>query len=211
MKKGNQKIYIIGILLLVLVSILGIMSLIRNENLNSSNQNNNKVETDATRFAKEYEEVDQNNVFVYRDAEEIIKILENGTGIVYLGFPECKWCQRYVTFLNEVAKAENVEKIYYYNILEAREKNTNEYQQIVKILEEYLQYDEEGNKRVYVPSVIAVHQGEIVGFDDETSLDTNGKESPDEYWTEDEIKDLKEKLTEMIQETQVGICTDCNK
>ena len=59
---------------------------------------------DNEKFANEYTEVGKNNVFVYREADEIIKILEGGTGIVYLGFPECPWCQAYVPMLNEVAK-----------------------------------------------------------------------------------------------------------
>lgn len=103
-----------------------------------------------------------------------------------------------------------VSKIYYYDILEARKNNTEEYQQIVSLLEKHLQYDEEGNKKVYVPSVIAVKKGEIVGFDDETAWDTKGYEKPEDYWTEDEVKDLKEKLETMIGDAGLNICSDCN-
>ena len=169
-----------------------------------------KEKTDGEKFSEEYTEITKDNVFVYRDIEEIIKILEHGTGIVYLGFPECPWCQSYVKYLNEVSKDMAVEKIYYYDILEDRQNNTEEYQKIVSLLEEHLQYDQEGNKRIYVPSVIAVKKGEIVGFDDETAWDTKGFEKPEEYWTEDEVKDLKEKLEKMIADTGLYICTDCN-
>lgn len=58
--------------------------------------------TDAQRFKKEYANVRDDNVFIYKSTEEIINILEHGTGIVYLGFPECPWCQAYVKFLDEV-------------------------------------------------------------------------------------------------------------
>ena len=71
-------------------------------------------ETDSQKFAKEYSTVTEDNYFVYRNAEEIIKILEHGTGVVYLGFPECPWCQAYVPMLNEVSDVEGLEKIYYY-------------------------------------------------------------------------------------------------
>ena len=170
-----------------------------------------KKETDEEKFAKEYNTVDENNYFVYRDIDEIIKILENGTGVVYLGFPECPWCQAYVPMLNEVADSEGVEKIYYFNTLEDRKSNTEEYKKIVEILHDYLQYDDEGNKRVYVPAVIFVSKGEIVGFDDETSYDTKGFEKPEEYWNEDEVTDLKHKLTENINKVLDNKCTDCNK
>ena len=72
--------------------------------------------SDSKKFTEEYTKVPKYNVFVYRDSSEIIKILEHGTGVVYLGFPECPWCQAYVKYLNEVAKEVGIDKIYYYNI-----------------------------------------------------------------------------------------------
>lgn len=170
-----------------------------------------KEETDAEKFAKEYTTVTEDNYFVYRDIEEIIKILEHGTGVIYLGFPECPWCQAYVPTLNEIADIEGLEKIYYFNILEDRKNNTEEYQKIVSILNDYLQYDEEGNKRIYVPAVIAVSEGKIVGFDDETAYDTKGFDNPEDYWTEEELSDLKTKLTDMINTVLDNKCTDCNE
>ena len=151
------------------------------------------------------------NVFLYRNASEIIRILENGTGVVYLGFPECKWCQKYVTYLDEVAKENDITRIYYFNIYDARANNTEEYQQIVSLLEEYLAYDEEGNKRVFVPAVVVVDGGEIVGFDDETSLDTHDLDDPEEYWTEEEVNDLMDKLATMFDYVNDGICSECNE
>lgn len=200
MKKKN--FILLGITVLVIVAIVVGVVLILNKN--------NKTEiTDAVKFSEEYTEIDKNNVFVYRSVDEIINILENGTGIVLLGFPECPWCQRYVKYLNEVAKDLGIDKIYYYNIREDRKNNTEDYQKIVAILKEYLQYDEEGNKRIYVPSVIALKKGEIVGFDDETAWDTKGFKTPAEYWTDDEVKDLKERLETMIANTGMNICTEC--
>lgn len=170
-----------------------------------------EIETDSQKFAKEYTQVTDDNYFVYRNSEEIIKILEHGTGVVYIGFPECPWCQAYVPMLNEVADIEGLEKIYYYNILNDRKDNTEDYKKIVSLLDEYLQYDDEGNKRVYVPAVIVVSEGEIIGFDDETSYDTKGFEDPSDYWNDEETSDLKSKLTDMLSKVINNKCTDCNE
>lgn len=167
--------------------------------------------SDAQNFSIEYSSVDSNNVFVYRTSSEIINILKNGTGIVYLGFPSCPWCQAYVPYLNEVAKENGLEKIYYFNILEDRKNNTEDYQEMVSILKDYLQYDSEGNKRIYAPSIISVKAGEIVGFDDETGYDTKGESDPSSYWTDKRVKKLKEKLTSMVKEVLTNTCSDCNK
>ncbi len=168
-----------------------------------------KTLTDQEKFSSEYTQVSKNNVYVYRTVDEIINILEKGTGIVYLGFPECQWCQRYTKYLNEVALDLGIDKIYYYNIRQDRIDNSEEYLKIVSILKEYLQDDEEGNKRIYVPSIIALKKGEIIGFDDETAWDTKGFSTPDEYWTDNEVEELKEKLEKMILDTDMNLCTEC--
>ena len=117
----------------------------------------------------------------------------------------------YVPMLNDIAKENNIEKIYYLNILNERKDNTKEYLEIVDILKEHLRYDDEGNKRIYVPAVIAINNGNIVGFDDETSYDTLGYDDPKDYWTEERKQNLKEKLVSMISKIEINDCTECNK
>ena len=195
-----KKVYIIlVVVLLVVLGVLGVFIF-------------KKDEKDSLKFQKEYSLEDSNNVFVYRSSEEIINILTNGTGVVYLGFPECPWCNDYVKYLNEVAKQNEIDKIYYLNILNDRKDNTEEYVKIVNLIKDYLQFDEEGNKRIYVPAVIAINKGEIVGFDDETAWDTKGYETPQEYWENEDLDGLKTKLKDMFIKTKGNICTtDCNK
>lgn len=173
----------------------------------------NNNDKDNVKFSKEYTSVDEDNVFVYKSAEDIIKIMEHGTGVVYLGFPECPWCNAYVKYLNEVAKDVGIDEIYYYNILEDRKNNTKNYQKIVSLLGNNLQYDEEGNLRIYVPNVSFHINGEIIGNDLETSYDTHGLSSPDEYWTAEEVKDLKERLNSYMKDVfkALNTCTECNK
>ena len=199
--KKKRIMILVSVIILFMIGVVSLVLFLKKDK---------KTVSDMEKFSAEYHEVAKNNVFVYRNIDEIINILEKGTGIVYLGFPECKWCQRYTKYLNEVAMDMGISKIYYYNIREDRKLNTENYQKIVSILENYLQNDEEGNKRIYVPSAIALKKGEIVGFDDETAWDTKGFETPDEYWNTDEVNYLKEKLEKMIADTGSNICTECN-
>lgn len=193
----NKKVIIIISIFIILLSSIFILF--------------NKKEADNIKFKNEYKDVSKNNKFIYKTDEEIIKILKHGTGVVFLGFPECKWCQKYVTFIDEVSKTTEIEKINYLNIKNIREKNTKEYQEIVSILDSYLSYDEDGNKRIYVPCVISVLDGKIVGFDDESSLDTKGFDNPDDYWKNNDQEALINKLETMFKETKKNICySDCN-
>lgn len=198
----NKKLLVIGGILVVLGLILSYFCLIKKDD--------NK-ETDAEKFKSEYTNVTSDNPFVYRSIDQIIQILEKGTGVVYLGFPECPWCQAYVPYVEEVAKTVGIDKVYYFNIKEDRKNNTEEYQKIVKILDVYLSNDEEGNKRVFVPALIIVQDGKIVDFNDETSLDTKGYDSPEEYWKNVGTEDLKTSLEKAFTEIKSKVCkSGCN-
>ena len=196
-----KKSYLI-VILIILFAIIGTVFIYRG-----------CEKSDSIRFKEEYSKVSDNNPFTYRNLDEIVRIMEKGTGVVYLGFPECPWCQAYVKYLDDVAKEVGIEKIYYYNILDDRKNNTEGYQKIVEILKDYLQNDPEGNARIYVPNVSFHVNGKVIGNDYETSLDTHELSNPIDYWTDDEVKELKDNLKEYMQEVYIALnaCTDCNK
>ncbi|HOV34825.1 MAG TPA: hypothetical protein PLS56_02435 [Candidatus Dojkabacteria bacterium] len=206
----HKRLQTIGICCLVVVaSVMLLYNFVLKDKRNEE-KTNTAVEADAKRFAEEYPGVGQDNMFVYKSIDEVIDILENGTGVVYLGFPECKWCQAYVKYLYAVAVEQNIDTIYYTNILADRKNNTEQYQKLVEILKDYLLKDEEGNPRIYVPDVTVVSNGEILGHDNETSVITSADSgTPQEYWNEEKVQNLKEKLREMFQKLQSNTCTSC--
>lgn len=203
----KKKYMIIGAIILLMLGV-GLFLIINKEDEKVIIEKN-----DAGRFAEEYTQITNDNVFVYRSIDEIIKIMKNGTGVVYLGFPECPWCQSYVKYLNEVALSVGIKEIYYFDILEERQKNTENYQEIVKLLGDSLEYDEEGNHRVYVPNVSFHVNGNLIGNDLETAYDTKGYDAPEDYWTEDEVSELKTTLIKYMTSVKnaLNTCTDCNK
>ena len=170
----------------------------------------NDKDKDAIRFSEEYTKVPEDNVFDYVSATKVIDILKNGTGVVYLGFPECAWCQQYVVYLNEVAKENGIDTIYYYNIKDARTNNTESYKKITELLKDYLPTDDEGNERVYVPDVTFVKDGVIVGHDNETSIVTDEDGTPETYWTNEKISSLKSRLSNYMNLVKETVCTNCN-
>jgi len=149
---------------------------------------------DSERFALEYPLVGEDNIFVYRNADETADILARGRGIVFMGFKECPWCQQYAVFLHEAALEMGIDTIYYCDIREDRERNSEGYRKIAAVLTDRLQYDDEGRPRVYVPDVSIVSRGRIIARDFETSRETLGYGSPQEYWNDERENALKERL-----------------
>ncbi len=200
MKKKNILI-LLGVVILVILIISSYFIFFKKD----------KNITDAEKFAKEYTKLSSDNVFTYKSLKEVNKILEKGTGVVYLGFPECPWCQEYVKYVNEVAKKVGLDKVYYFNIREDRTNNTEDYQTTIKLLRDYLPTDEEGNPRVYVPLIAVIQNGKVVITDYETAQDTKGYDTPEEYWANEDLDALKTRLEKAFNTVKSNVCTDCNK
>ena len=166
--------------------------------------------SDSERFALEYPLVGKDNIFVYRNAGETADILAKGRGIVFIGFKECPWCQLYAVFLHDVALEMGMDIIYYCDISEDRQSNSEGYRKIVGILYGRLQYDDEGRPRVYVPDVSIVSRGRIISRDFETSKETLGYDTPQEYWNDERVDALKERLRSGIGILKQIIGFSCN-
>jgi len=179
-KKEKKKI--ITIVSIVVIIILVIGGLLLNYFSDASK--------DARRFAKEHGGVTNNNVFRYVTLEEALKILEKETGIVYFGESNNDWSKQYAKYLNEAAKESRVKKVYYCNIASNIKNNTKNYQKLLEKLHNLLHVDDYGKEYLKIPYVAFVKNGSITNYDDETSL-VYGEITPDKYWTDFEIKELK--------------------
>ena len=157
--------------------------------------------SDSEKFAAEYHDVASDNRYVYATNEQILEVFESGSGIVYLGFPECPWCQKFVPLIDTAAREEQLDKIYYFNIRTARSDNDDTYQKIVEHLKDYLQTDDDGNPRIYTPDITAIRDGEVVGrFKQEPS--ESGQNTPDTYWTDERKERAVTQLRELIRKTR---------
>jgi len=165
---------------------------------------------ESEKFSEVYPNVGKDNVFVYKRLKEINQILTKESGIIFLGFPACIWCQSYVQYVNEVAKEMQIDKIYYYDIYHDRNNLSPDYQQTVKILGDMLPINDNNERRIYVPNLTVVKDGKIVFNDNETATIFSTVENPtEEYWTDEKVEDFKNKLKNAFKDFS-PICTDCN-
>ena len=162
--------------------------------------NEEKEMTDSLKFKEEYEKlnnkdniniiVNENNPFIYSNASDIIKRINNKeTFVIYFGFNKCPYCRTVLPSLIEVSEYLEVDKIYYVDIsnirdtiiinneneLETTKEGTKEYNELLEmldsILEDYTLEDNDGNiistnkKRIYAPSIVTVVEGEIIALE----------------------------------------------
>lgn len=153
----------------------------------------------------EYTELKTGDVFCYEDKKDLPSFMEHGTGILFLGFPECPWCQAYLPMMEEVLEASGAECLYY-NIYTDKKADREYYDQIAGLLvsqndtgEEIIHYDNDGKMVIYMPLALFIEDGRITAFDDETCMEDSSVISPEDYWTAEKKEALKTKLKENIE------------
>lgn len=154
------------------------------------------VTNDSVKFKQEYEDLNEKkednkflylrvnvksyNPIVYSSYDEVIKLINNGTGIIYFGTSDCNWCRAITPILIDTAMENNVEKIYYLDISNDRDvkkmkndkiKTTKEgnenYYKLLKVLDKYLpDYEQYNEKRIYLPLIVFVKDGSILGVEE---------------------------------------------
>lgn len=180
MNKKTFKIILFSIagIVLLFILILGIMFI---------NYLNNKNELDDYNLPKE------NQFILYEEYDKLMEtLLSNGTYYLYIGKPNCPWCQEYVPIYNEIAKDKN-KNIICYNADRIKGtveylnddgtitlSLTKEYDELIKFLATYdesasLGYwkyriiaDSKNNlhtlKWLYVPGLFKIENGKVTDF-----------------------------------------------
>lgn len=183
------------IIILAVLIIGGVIWLVAIQKDSAKSEHINIV--DAKKFHQAYPSVPEKNRFVFATDQKILEIFEKGTGLVFLGFPDCPWCQELAPLVNQAAEDAGLEKIYYLDIQAARTNSDDTYKKLVFYLEDELSKDEDGNPRIYVPDLTAISNGQIVGrFKQEP---TEEKLTPAQYWTTERKQSAIEQITQMIE------------
>lgn len=159
--------------------------------------------TDNVRFSNEYKDISKNNLYVYVNENKVLEILNEKSGILFMGFPSNIWSHYYAEYLNEVAINNHIEEIYYYNFKKDRSLNNSVYNNIVGKLKEYLNYNDAGNIDLSAPTIVIVKNGKIIYFDDEMT-NLKGEIRPEDYFTDYRKNLMKTNLDSAIKSFQAS-------
>jgi len=198
--------------------------------------------SDALRFKEDYEqlngtirqsdgalynsvEIPSDNPIRYVSALEAVDIIQNQTGVIYLGANWCPWCRNAVEVLIEAAKDKGLDTIYYVDMDKLRnvwevqdgklvktQQEQEGYYDLLKALDPILgektysltskgkTYDTK-EKRIYMPLVVFLKDGKILDTHSST-VSLNSDQTKYSKLTEeqhDELKKIYESLIEKIQ------------
>jgi hypothetical protein len=149
--------------------------------------------TDGEKFSKEYTSIPKDNMFVYVKSYEVLDKLNGKDGIILMGFSSNEWMQEYVKYLYNVLKENNVTKVYYYDLLEDRTRNTKNYIKIKEYLKDYLLISDSGTSNLFTPLLLFIKDGNVVYLDNESFL-VYSNNNPIDYWTLDKVTSFSDRI-----------------
>lgn len=102
--------------------------------------------------------------------EQLMALFNEGSHIVYLGFPRCPWCMEYVVYFNEVAKELN-KSIHYYDFQDIRKIEngalTVEFQGLVDKIDPIHLKETTSLGTTYpwlfAPTILIIKEGVVIG------------------------------------------------
>lgn len=103
-------------------------------------------------------------MFVEKTFSDVFETIEaKGTGIYYIGFPDCDWCQSMVAILNRAAQ-ESGQEIGYVGLYDEEKNQIYDQEDRTAFTEfaaEHLRKNDEGQPHLYSPYVFVLKDGEI--------------------------------------------------
>lgn len=158
----------------------------------------NSVELETTEFTTDEYTFFEDGVDIAIEkisfADGLRMFEEGGTGIVAWGYANCPYCQRALPVLNDAALSESI-PVYYVDIY-AEEVSDDQFNALIDTLSSIL-IEEDGEPVMYVPEVVAIKDGEIVGH--HLSLVDSFDGSVQNEMNEDQKSELQNIYVEMIK------------
>lgn len=194
MSKGKKNILIGLLIVLVISVIIVIVifcfkKVPDNEKIKDEYEKlNNEISENGKNYPKV--ELPSNNILKYTDVEKILNVFQKKeSAVIYFGYSTCLYCRSAIEVLCNVASSTNLDSIYYLDIddvwdikeinkenkIVTKQKADSRYFELLDILGEELttEYNltdkdgksvNAGERRLYVPLVIFVVNGEIASY-----------------------------------------------
>lgn len=237
MKISKKTMIGVGIAIVIIIIII-VAILLSNKDIKMKFMGENILPSNI-RFKEEYEnlndkttsegteyisvDISEENPIIYKSDSEILEVLNKERGIVFFGSETDNESRAIVESLLKIAKDNNIEKVYYVNIgnirdkyvvkegkIEQEIKGTESYYKILDFLgnklDAYYVKDSEGKEyatnetRLEPATIVAVSDGEVKAFHEGTVIshkDNNSKLTADE---EQEILNIYQNLYEPIND-----------
>lgn len=144
----------------------------------------NKYTTDdkdkTAKISDYYQDIDNKYYEVIR-GKKLISLLKEGNHLILIGNQKSEYSKKYIQELTIVLEELNIDKVYYYDLINDKAQANSNYYEIIDLLEGHLTTTDSSEKNLLAPSFYIVDNGEVKYYNIETVAMKN-TDTIESYW-----------------------------
>jgi len=143
-----------------------------------------------------YKNIDKENFKVIRGGK-FISLFKKGKHVIVIGNSNSEYSKKYIKEINEIIENNNIEGIYYYDIVNDKAQGNSNYYELLELLNGYLVTTDMTENNLLSPSLYIIDNGKVKYYNVETTAMKN-TDTVSDYWSTEKELEFEQELTEAI-------------
>lgn len=139
----------------------------------------------------------KNNKFKIVKGRELISLLKKGKHLIVIGNKDSDYSKKYMEEINAIVTELEIDKIYYYDLINDKVQGNSNYYEIVELLDGYLVTTDTSRKNLFAPSFYIVDNGKVKYYNVE-AIAMKNTDTVQTYWDQEKEFSFNYEVTDAI-------------
>lgn len=139
----------------------------------------------------------KNNKFKIVKGRELISLLKKGKHLIVIGNKDSEYSEKYMEEINAIVTELEIDKIYYYDLINDKVQGNSNYYEIVELLDGYLVTTDTSRKNLFAPSFYIVDNGKVKYYNVE-AIAMKNTDTVQTYWDQEKEFSFNYEVTDAI-------------
>lgn len=139
----------------------------------------------------------KNNKFKIVKGRELISLLKKGKHLIVIGNKDSDYSEKYMEEINAIVTELEIDKIYYYDLINDKVQGNSNYYEIVELLDGYLVTTDTSRKNLFAPSFYIVDNGKVKYYNVE-AIAMKNTDTVQTYWNQEKEFSFNYEVTDAI-------------
>lgn len=143
-----------------------------------------------------YKNVKKDRYEIVRGAK-LISLLKEGNNLIMIGNKDSEYSKKYIEELDMILDELEIDKVYYYDLINDKAQENSNYYEIVELLKGYLTTTDTSENNLLSPSFYIVTDGKVNYYNVETSAMKN-TDTIESYWNVQSEFNFRQEISSAI-------------
>ena len=143
-----------------------------------------------------YKNVKKDRYEIVRGAK-LISLLKEGNNLIMIGNKDSEYSKKYIEELDMILDELEIDKVYYYDLINDKAQENSNYYEIVELLKGYLTTTDTSENNLLSPSFYIVTDGKVNYYNVETSAMKN-TDTIESYWNVQNEFNFRQEISSAI-------------